>query len=429
MSIIFNKWNLLKENQGLRQDALEILEAGYAAIDTEKILRSKITLEEDQTICIQNTGFQCNFYERIFFIGIGKCAFDGARVIEDILGDRLTDGVVIDVRAGILKKIRSYQGTHPYPSEINISATRQILQMIKGATERDLVLVLISGGGSALLCLPHDMNCDTLVNITKALTKRGADIYELNTVRKHFSEIQGGGLAKLCYPAQVVSLIFSDVLGNDLGMIASGPTVYDQTTVADAAKVLLKYDVLNVCIPSNCQFLETPKHPKYFTNVKNTLVCSNREALLAMKARAEELGFDASIETETLSGDAAEVGKNLATKPAQKKKCLLFGGETTVKVKGRGVGGRNQELVLSALPHLNPGAVLVAASSDGWDNTDHAGALADTYILEEAKRLKISPEEYLKNNDSYNFFKKVHGAICTGRLGSNVSDLYILIYE
>jgi glycerate-2-kinase len=301
--------------------------------------------------------------------------------------------------------------------------------MINGVTAHDLVLVLISGGGSSLLCLPHDMNYDTLVQITKALTKKGADIYELNTVRKHFSEIQGGGLAKLCFPAQVVSLIFSDVLGNDLGMIASGPTVYDKTTVADAAKVLLKYEVLDVCVAPDCQFLETPKHPKYFASVKNTLVCSNREALLAMKARAEELGFHTSIETETLSGNALEVGKMLAQKEPQKKRCLLFGGETTVKVGGKGVGGRNQELALSALPLLPKGAVLAAVASDGWDNTDHAGALVDSYLLEEASRKQISPTEYLANNDSYNFFKKVGGAICTGRLGSNVSDLYILIYE
>lgn len=434
MSIIFNKWDLLRENQGLRQDALDILEAGYEAINTEKILKSRITFEKsndskDGTLCIEDTGFQCNFYERIFFVGIGKCAFDGAKVIEEILGDKLTDGIVLDVRAGVLKKIRSYQGTHPYPSEMNISATRQILQMIEGVTGRDLVLILISGGGSSLLCLPHEMNCDTLVNITKALTKKGADIYELNTVRKHFSEIQGGGLAKLCYPAQVVSLIFSDVLGNDLGMIASGPTVYDRTTVADAAKVLLKYGVLDVCIPPNCQFLETPKHPKYFSHVRNILVCSNEDALFAMKQKAEELGFETSIETTTLSGDAAEVGRQLASRKLKPKQCLLFGGETTVKVKGKGLGGRNQELSLAALPHLSPDTVLVAASSDGWDNTDHAGALADQYLLTEANRLKISPAEYLAENDSYHFFKATHGAICTGRLGSNVSDLYILLHE
>lgn len=428
MSIILNKDQLIASGSRLRKDALDILEAGYLAIETEKILRSKVIIENDDTLCVDNTGFQFSFYERIFFVGIGKCAFDGARVIEDILGDKLTDGIALDVKGGELKKIRSFVGTHPYPSEVNISLTEQILNMLKGVTEKDLVLILVSGGGSSLFCLPHNMSCDTLVNITKTLTERGADIYELNTVRKHFSEIQGGGLAKICYPAQVVSLIFSDVLGNDMGMVASGPTVYDKTTVADAAKVLLKYKMLDI-IPPDCQFMETPKHPKYFVNVKNVIVCSNQDALLAMKSKSESLGFNTSIETNTLSGNATEIGRNLASREIRPNTCVLFGGETTVYVKGDGMGGRNQELVLSALPSIKPNSILISASSDGWDNTDHAGALADMELLEKVKSIGIDPAEYLERNDSYNFFKSVGGAISTGRLGSNVSDLCIMMYE
>lgn len=424
-------------NSELRKNALDILEAGYSAILPEKILKENITMEEGGVLCIKDTGFQCSFYDRIFFIGIGKCAFEGAKVIEEILGDHLTDGMVIDVKAGVLKKIRSYAGTHPYPSEVNISLTEQVLNMIKGVTEKDLVLVLVSGGGSSLLCLPHDMSCETLINITKTLTEKGADIYELNTVRKHFSEIQGGGLAKVCFPAQVVSLIFSDVLGDDLSMVASGPTVYDKTTVADAAKILLKYDVLSVCIPPDCQFLETPKHPKYFANVKNVLVCSNKNALEAMKEKAQDLGFDTKIESTTLSGDASEIGRDLALRELKPKSCVLFGGETTVEIKARpasalvmaGEGGRNQELALSALSHIQPNSLLVSASSDGWDNTDHAGALVDKDLLQKAQSLNLLPEEYLERNDSYNFFKQVNdGALCTGRLGSNVSDLVIILH-
>lgn len=420
---------MLASGSRLRECALDILEAGYSAIETEKILRSKIVIDENGTLCVENTGFQCSFYERIFFVGIGKCAFDGAKVVEEILGDRLTDGIAIDVKGGKLKKIRSYVGTHPYPSEVNISVTQQVLSMLRGVTEKDLVLVLVSGGGSSMLCLPHNMNCDTLVNITKTLTQKGADIYELNTVRKHFSEIQGGGLAKVCYPAQVISLIFSDVPGNDMGMVASGPTVYDKTTVADAAKILIKYDMLETCIPHDSQFLETPKHPKYFVNVKNIIVCSNQDALLAMKSKSEDLGFDTRIETNTLSGNASQVGRDLASREVQLNTCILFGGETTVKVVGDGVGGRNQELVLAALSHMRPDSVLISASSDGWDNSDHAGALADTELFEKAKNLSVNVEEYLNRSDSYNFFKTVGGAISTGRLGSNVSDLYIMLYK
>lgn len=423
MSIILNKQKLLESGSPLRAPALEILEAGLQAINTEKILRSKITLEQGGTICIADTGFQCSFYERIFFIGIGKCAYDGAKVIEDILGDRLTDGVVIDVKGGVLKKIRSFVGTHPYPSPINISVTGQILNMIKGVTERDLVLVLVSGGGSALLCLPHDMTCETLVDVTKSLTEKGADIFELNTVRKHFSEIQGGGLAKVCFPAQVVSLIFSDVLGNDIGMVASGPTVYDETTVADAVQILRKYE-----INFEGGFLETPKDPKYFLHVKNVLACSNKDALKAMCTKAEELGFRAKIADSALSGDATEVGRRLALQKTESQSCVLWGGETTVKVRGKGEGGRNQEVALAALTHLSPGSLFAAISSDGWDNTDHAGALVDGAVLEKVRSLNLDPAGYLQKNDSYNFFKNLgDGAICTGRLGSNVSDLYILL--
>lgn len=424
MSIILNKEEL--GTSPLRNAVLEILEAGYSAINTEKILRSKINLEPGGALCIENTGFQCSFYERIFFIGIGKCAFDGARVIEDILGESLTEGIVLDVKAGVLKRIKSYQGTHPYPSEQNVSATKQILEMIKGVTERDLVLVLISGGGSSLLCMPHEINCETLVEITKSLTKKGADIFELNTVRKHLSEIQGGGLAKLCYPAQVVSLIFSDVLGNDIGMVASGPTVYDSTTAADAVQILRKYELMDMVMP-DFQIMETPKDPKYFVNVKNVLVASNLDALNAMKRKAESLGFETTIESEKLSGNASDVGKMLVSKGLPPKSCVLYGGETTVQIKGGGMGGRNQEVALSALCYIKANQILVSASSDGWDNTEHAGALADLELLEKAKSQGIFPEKYLEANDSFNFFKNVGGAISTGRLGSNVSDLFIII--
>jgi hypothetical protein len=308
------------------------------------------------------------------------------------------------------------------------------LNLLRGLWERIWIFLRRVGtiilALSILLCLPHDMSCETLINITKTLTKKGADIFELNTVRKHFSEIQGGGLAKVCYPAQVVSLIFSDVLGNDLSMVASGPTVYDKTTVADAAKILLKYDVLKTCIPPDCQFLETPKHPKYFTKVKNVLVCSNLNALEAMREKAEELGFNAHIENTMLSGEASEVGKSLALREPKAGSCILFGGETTVEIKGDGSGGRNQELALSALPYMQPNSSLISASSDGWDNTDHAGALVDQELLEKAKNLNLSPEEYLAKSDSYNFFKQARdGALCTGRLGSNVSDLVIMLYR
>jgi len=242
-----------------------------------------------------------------------------------------------------------------------------------------------------------------IIDKTKELTAKGADIYELNTMRKSLSQVKGGKFAEICSPAQMVSLIFSDVLGNDIGMIASGPTV-----------------------------LDTPSE-----RVRNILVLSNHDALLAMKNKAESLGYDSIIETETLSGNASEVGKELAQREPKPGTCILFGGETTVKLPAfapesglrRGEGGRNQEMTLSALSYISDNSILVCAASDGWDNTDHAGAICDKELFEKAKSLNINPEEYLEKSDSYNFFKKIGGAIYTEKLGSNVSDLYIIIYK
>jgi glycerate-2-kinase len=415
MSIILNKEELLESNSELRKNALEILEVGYEAINTEKILRKKISVK-DGILGIDGYFLNLKSYERIFFVGIGKCALDGAKVVEDILGDYLSAGAVIDVREvadaeDLMSrgKIKYFQGTHPLPSQQNIEATKEILEMVKGVTEKDLIITLISGGGSALfdlpdeaamakLGLPGETSLETVIRITKELTAKGADIYELNAARKEMSQVKGGKFAEICHPVPMVSLIFSDVPGNDISVIASGPTV-----------------------------LDTPD-----AEVKNILIASNKDALDAMKAKAEKLGFNATIETEKLSGNADEVGKELALREPKPKTCVLFGGETTVKIlENHGEGGRNQEMALSALPHIRPDSVsvLVCAASDGWDNTDHAGAIADKELFEKSKNMNLSPEEYLERSDSYNFFRQVGGAISTGRRGSNVSDLVIMLYK
>jgi len=426
MSIIKNKEELA--TNGLRKDALDILEAGLGAINTEKILREKILFENGE-LCIGEDRHVCENYERIFFIGIGKCALEGAEVIEDILGDTLTGGVVLDIKAGVLKRMKSLIGTHPYPSSQNVSATQEIRELIKKTTEKDLVLLLISGGGSALLCDPYDTDYETIIKVTKELTKKGADIYELNTVRKHLSKIQGGQLAALAFPARVVSLIFSDVIGNDISVIASGPTVMDKTTKEDARSILEKYDLFEDCISLDCKLTETPKDPKHFEKVSNILLVTNQDALKAMKEKAEILGFDTKIETDELAGEATEVGKNFVDREVAPKTCVLAGGETTVSIKGGGIGGRNQEVALGALSSIKEGSVFISAASDGWDNSDSAGALVDKELFEKATSLSKNPVDYLSKNDSFNFFKEVGGHISTGRLGSNVSDLYILLYS
>lgn len=409
----------------LRRHALEILEAGYAAIDTETLVRSKITLVGEE-LCINDDTYTCSLYERIFFVGIGKCAVDAAHVFEDLLGERLTDGVTIDVRTGTFKKIRSFAGTHPLPSPANIAGTEALVSMLSGLTERDLVLVLISGGGSALLCMPYDMDCSLLAQTTELLMHKGATIQELNTVRKHLSRIHGGHLAKLCYPATVVSFILSDVPGNDISFIASGPTVKDESTVVDALSVLSTHGLLTGQQSLASQLIETPKEDKYFERVKNILLMTNRDALEAMQKEAESLGYSARILTDTFTGEASTSAAHLLTH-VRTGSCVLAGGETTVTVRAHGKGGRNQELVLGALPLLPDNVVLISAASDGWDNSDVAGALGDRALYTHAVDKSLAVDDYLSDNDSYHFFKTVGGHIITGRTGTNVADLLIVL--
>ncbi|MBI2120294.1 MAG: DUF4147 domain-containing protein, partial [Parcubacteria group bacterium] len=396
---IIKNYEALATNQ-LRKDALDILEAGYEAILTKNVIRGAVT-REGNTICVKGMNVCFDDYERIFFVGVGKCAVDAGEALEEIIGDKLTEGIVLDVKSGIFKKLTSRVGTHPYPTEQNVEAAKEIKAMLEKTTEKDLVLTVISGGGSSLLCLPHELKCESITKITKALMDQGAPIQEINTVRKHLSEIQGGWLAQMAYPARVISLLFSDVPGNDIGTIASGPTVLDTTKKVDAEQILMKYDAFKVCEVPYCEILETPKDEKYFKNVHNILVVTNDTALTAMAQKASDLEYGAVICSNCAQGEAREFGKKIASDEYAVKGCYLYGGETTVTVNGNGKGGRNQEVVLGALPHVREGMLVLGAASDGWDNSDVAGALADKDLVLSAENLGLSPENFLKKNDSY----------------------------
>lgn len=413
----------------LRKDALAVLEEGYQAVRTDRVVREQISMK-GQDICVNDLSLCLSDFERIFFIGIGKCAVDAAEVIEDIVGDRITDGVVIDVKVGSFKHLRSYLGTHPFPSPQNIEATKEIVSMVNEITERDLVFVVVSGGGSSLLCLPHNIVSEKIQEMTEALWAKGATIGEVNVVRKHISDIQGGQLAKMLFPATVVSFIFSDVPGDDMSIVASGPTILDTSTVMDAEHILAQYDVLTQCRLPDCELVETPKDEKYFEKVKNILLVTNKIALNAMAKKAVALGYQAEIRDTALQGIARNIGAYFASTQNPSGSCYLYGGETTVELSaGHGEGGRNQELALGALKTIPNDVVIVAAASDGWDNTDVAGALVDASVRERANALSINPIEYLERNDSYNFWKKIEGSIITGRTGINVSDFYFVMRE
>lgn len=411
----------------LRRDALDILEAGYRAILTKEAIHTAV-VKTEEGISIQNENIRFSDYERIFVVGIGKCATDAGNALEEILGERITDGVVIDIKQGEFKKLRSFVGTHPYPSAQNVFAVKEIIMMLSELTEKDLVITVISGGGSSLLSLPHKITTEELTAITRKIMDKSATIRELNIIRKHLSDIQGGSFAKMTYPAKVISLIFSDVPGNDLTTIASGPTVLDQSTKEDAEAILEKYNIRVECGLPELETIETPKDEKYFAHVKNFLIVTNDIALLAMAKKAKELGYDARIENDRVEGIARELGEELAKKELPPKTCLLYGGETTTHVvENPGIGGRNQEFVLGGLPYLKEGMVLVGAASDGRDYSDAGGAMGDKELFEKAKEAGLHPADFLANNNSFEFFRRAGGHLHTGPTGANVADFYFII--
>lgn len=412
---------------GLRTDALTILEAGLMAVDTERALREKINLEKE-TLTIDGQMYELKNFDRLFVIGFGKAAFRASKTLEDILGDKINGGVALDVESGDLRHIDSVAGTHPLPSVENMRATGEIIGILKDATEDDLILTVVSGGGSALLCWPYDQKCETTRQITDALMDAGATIHETNTVRKHIDEIKGGQFVEMAAPATIAGLIFSDVPGDDLSMIASGPTVLDTTTAKEARGILEKYDVLKTCKLSGCDLKETPKDPDLFKHANNTLIVSNTMATDAMAKKAEDLGYEQNIYSNTLSGEARDVGEMLAGqhKPSM---ALIAAGETTVTITGDGKGGRNQELVLGALSYVPDDALLLSCASDGIDNTPVAGAIADKHTKNRAEKLGLDPEKFLENNDSFHFFQQTGSHIKTGVTGRNISDLMLVLHK
>jgi len=418
----------------LRRDALAIIEAGLDSVETGTVVREMLEWEEEsQTLCVREINLCLTDFDHVFVVSIGKCARDAARAIEGLLGDYITDGIVFDLELGSFSKLRSRAGTHPLPSEQNGTITEEIIQLLDTTTSRDLVIAVVSGGGSALLCSPNEMGCSTLALITKTLMDKGATIRELNTVRKHLSKVQGGELARLAYPATVLNLMFSDVIGDDPSIIASGPFVKDETTAAEAKAVLEKYDVLKICQIRQCKVKETPKEQKFFDNVKDILLVNNERALMAMARRAQGLGYEAKVATTELQGEAQEVGRRLAKEIKREKgnSALFYGGETTVTIQaggsGGGKGGRNQELSLAALSSIPSDALLVSLASDGRDNTDAAGAMADLSLRAGARERGLEPEVFLKHHDSYSFWHEVPGQIITGVTGINVADLIFIL--
>lgn len=403
-----------------RKIVLQLIEKAFDSIIPRNIMQTHFRLEGSQ-LSVQDKRYDLSHYKRIFIVGFGKGSSGICKFIEEVLGEKLTAGWDIDVVDETFQKVQYTKGTHPLPSQTNVTFTENVLSNLVNLSEEDLVLVVVCGGGSALFEAPV-IPLARIDAVDKELLKSGADITEMNMIRKHLSKVKGGGLAEKLYPAKIIGLMFSDVPGNDIKVIASGPTVEDVTMMSHVKDVLEKYHLQSV---TESDFVETPNDEKYFKNVDNMIMVSNMTALNAMSEKARELGYKATILTDRLQGDAKKIGKVLLSE-TRDNEILLAGGETTVHVTGSGKGGRNQTLVLATLPVMQEKEIISSFGSDGWDNTTFAGAIGDVKTVEKAKELSLETLSFLDNDDSTTFFEKVGDGIDTGKLESNVSDLFIV---
>ncbi len=416
MSIIKNSKDIAITPE--RRDLLSVAEAALSAIDTETVLRKRL-LVTDGVLKIDGHEFVLANYRNIYIVGVGKVSCKAAQVLEDILDGHVRAGAVVGLAPAMCQVVDTYTGTHPMPSHQNYTATRHIEEIAHQATEDDLVVAIISGGGSALLCGTMS-ECEQGQKLYTAFLQSGGTIEELNTVRKHISRVKGGGLAAALYPATVVGLIFSDVPGGDAAAVASGPTYFDKTTVTDAQQVITKYRLGNFTLN------ETPKQPEFFAKVHNFVVVSNQVALDAAAAAAMELGYRPQILGNNCYYTHEEVRALVAahTSPGT---CVLFGGETKLTIPDgcKGRGGRNDALALAMASILSPGQTFLSLASDGRDNTEAAGALSDGHTMAQAQALRLKLEDYTTCQNSYPFFEATGGHMVTGLLDSNVSDLVL----
>jgi len=441
-------------NRRAREIALDVIEHVLNSIDPRRIIRSKVVLTKDQ-LSIDGNIFDLNTFKRIFVIGGGKASGSMAEGLEEVLGDRIEEGLVIVPRGTENRhrtsRIKVQGASHPVPDEDSVKAAEKLMELANKAEEDDLVLCLFSGGGSSLMALPREgVSLSDEQKVTELLLKSGAAINEINAVRKHLSCFKGGQLAKKLYPATVVSLLLSDVVADPLDVIASGPTAPDSTTFEDAISVLKRYRLWErtpetirrvLYVGAEGSIPETPKGgDPAFQRVHNIVVGNNRLACSASVKELQRKGLKTSFLTSFIEGEAREVGLMLGAlaqevaasgNPLQPPVGVVVGGETTVTVTGGGRGGRNQEIALGAALKIGglDDVVIASISTDGVDGTtEAAGAMVDGRTIQRSKGLGLDAREYLKNNDSHTFFSKLGDClIYTGPTGTNVNDLTLLI--
>ena len=431
--------------------AKDIFEAGLEAVAPGAAIKRFCHLDEE-ILTVDGQSYELSQFNQIFVLGAGKAGATMAKAIEEILGERISAGLITVKYDHLekLKKVKIQEAGHPVPDQNGLDGARAIYELAISADEKTLVICLLSGGGSALLPLPvNGVTLEDKQTTTRALLACGATIHEINAIRKHLSVIKGGGLARAVYPATLITLILSDVVGDDLDSIASGPCVPDSRTFIDCNAIFLKYSIEDEIPTSVLSYIdagiagrvdETPKAGEdFFKKTQNVIVASNFNALLKAKEKAEELGYHTLLLSSMLEGETRDVAANhiaiareiqLHNCPLQQPACILSGGETTVKIRGTGKGGRNQEFALAAAIKMADmkNITVLCAGTDGSDGpTDAAGAFADETTLQRAQTTGLDPQKYLDNNDSYNFFDRLDNLYKTGPTNTNVMDLRIIL--
>jgi hydroxypyruvate reductase len=452
--------NLMNLNtEKLRRDAMTIFRAGLQAVDANAAVQ-RFVQRDRAALKVAEKNYDLKSYERILVVGAGKASAAMAQALEQILDDHISEGL-INVKYGHLaplQKIKLNEAGHPLPDEAGLNGARHIVQLLESAGGRDLIFCLLSGGGSALLPLPAEgISLNEKQEVTKKLLACGATIHEMNAVRKHLSQIKGGQLARFAYPAAVVALILSDVVGDQLDVIASGPTVPDASTFQEAQNILQRYGLWESLPKSVIMRIqkgvasEIPETPKsgdaIFSNVQNVVIGSNILALLAAEETAKKLGYQTLILSSAIEGETREAARLHAAiakeivrsgRPVTRPACVISGGETTVTLRGAGKGGRNQEFVLAAAMEIAglENTVIFSAGTDGSDGpTDAAGAICDGQTAARAQAAGLSDTdpprgnalEHLNQNNAYPFFKKLGDLVITGPTNTNVMDLRLIL--
>jgi hydroxypyruvate reductase len=435
----------------LRTDARHIFDAALLAVDPEKAIHRYVR-RTDHMLSVDQQAYDLKAFRHIYVVGAGKAGGLMAAALESILGDRLTGGVV-NVKYGHtvpVHRIELIEAGHPIPDDAGVQGAARIVRLLESLDEEDLVFCVLSGGGSALMPLPvAGITLEEKQAVTGHMLDCGATINQMNTVRKHISQMKGGHLARLASPATVISLILSDVIGDPLDVIASGPTVPDPSTFAGCRAIMTRYQLENTIPASVIRHMQegeegrNPETPKpgdpVFKCVQNVLIATSRQALEAARTEAEHRGYHPLILSSSIDGETREIARVYAAiareirtsgHPVPPPACIISGGETTVTIRGKGKGGRNQEFVLAAAPGIGglDQTVVFSAGTDGTDGpTDAAGAIADGLTIARAQQAGLDAESYLNENDAYHFFETLNDLIITGPTNTNVMDLRLLL--